>query len=326
MAHLHVSPITLWQLHEALLKAFPFEFQLEELSLFGIGEPLNNLIGASAGRSEKALKLIQFADSQNKVGPLLDRARKQNSNNEYLKKAAGDFLVHGEVEALVNTNPVPFSDPEVLRDLMAERERAVCRIVSPMPEGTGFLVGNDLVLTCFHVLRRAIHGTVQPGEIELQFGYRVLADGEEVQGEKFRLAEEWLIAQSPINELDFALVRLSEAAQGKVMGTFQGAPSRRKIDLKQHRDGEVRNTVIALQHPEGWPLKVTFGSVTGVLDRALTYTADTLPGSSGSPIILNDCVVTALHRQRHDIPSNAGIRISKIIAQLSQNKALMEEL
>lgn len=326
MAHLHVSPIILWQLHEALLKAFPFEYQLEQLSLFGVGEPLNTLIGANAGRSDKALKLIEYANSQNKIGSLLDQARKQNPNNEYLKRAAGDFLVHDEVEALVNTNPVPFSDPEVLRDLMAERERAVCRIVSPMPKGTGFLVGDDLVLTCFHVLRHVIHGTVPPGEVELQFGYRILADGEKVQGEKFRLAEEWLIAQSSINELDFALVRLSEAPQGKVVGTFHGAPSRRKIDLKQHRDGEVRNTVIALQHPEGRPLKVTFGSVTGVLDQTLAYNADTLPGSSGSPVLLNDCVVTALHRQRHDTLSNGGIRISKIIEQLSQNKALMEEL
>ena len=116
----NLAPWQIEQLNEALQKSFPFDHQLRQLSQFSLGINLNTIAGPNSPQPEKTLGLIEYASSQHKIADLLLKARELNEGSSWLKRAAGDFEFHEEVEALVRSDAVDFPDPEVLRHRMAE--------------------------------------------------------------------------------------------------------------------------------------------------------------------------------------------------------------
>ena len=78
-----------------------------------------------------------------------------------------------------------------------------------------------------------------------------------------------------------------------------------------------------LQHPqieegkETYPLKVTVGFVSGTpTTRRVTYTTNTLKGSSGSPCFRADWDLVALHHSSTEGAANEGIPFGAILGNL----------
>ena len=84
-------------------------------------------------------------------------------------------------------------------------ESRVCRLeAGGRALGTGFLVGPDAVLTCYHPLESFIMGS-QPQSLRLRFDYRVLADA--VVNEGVIVGPHflnWLIDSSPYSQIDLS--------------------------------------------------------------------------------------------------------------------------
>ena len=143
--------------------------------------------------------------------------------------------------------------------------------------GTAFLVAPDLVLTNAHVVKEI--PTLEQGGVRFHVGLQV-----EPQWRHFSAQ----IAYSPIEELDFALVRL----QSPMTGTQPVALSSEKPYPDQPAN--------ILQYPgmAGGLMQVAlrYNAIVHVDATRIYYVTDTEHGSSGSPVFNDDWRVIALHR------------------------------
>lgn len=230
---------------------------------------------------------------------------------------------------------------------LAALEGQVCRIEIPegQPQGTGFLVGPDLVLTNRHVVAHLLDGGGDPGALRARFDFARTSAGDLVrQGAVFGLADDWLLGERPHGqadltgdptdvpadgELDFALMRLAEPAGDQPRGgqAGPGNPPRGWIDLAgQGAPPVVGADVFILQHPEGSPLKLAMGRVTELAGggRRLRYDANTLGGSSGSPVFDNAFRIVGLHHAGDPnfavlASFNQAVPIAAIVAWLTEH-------
>src|SRR5262249_50807221 len=154
----------------------------------------------------------------------------------------------------VSTNPAIFSDPDAWRRAMIQAEWTVCRVEKPEGRawGTAFLVTPDLVLTNYHVALDERYGNFRshPAAVRCRFGFREPADGAPEAGVTYGLAADWEVHSSPVDRLDYALLRLARLAGEETVGDFQNAPRRgwlklRKMDVRQSQG------LFILQHPCG---------------------------------------------------------------------------
>lgn len=207
------------------------------------------------------------------------------------------------LEAIIHKANV-LAETEQWRQKMATAEARVCRIESPAGRaiGTGFLIGPDLLLTNDHVYR-----DIQWKSAVARFDYK----SANVKGQPCRFAQAAITA-SPVKELDYALLRLAERP-GDQRGWFTSAPH-------QFTPGEAQ---LILQHPGGDPLKLGAGVITGVIDYPwprITYTTNTLPGSSGSPAFTMNWELVAIHHYGREGVNNAGIPLPPIWQELQAKK------
>jgi hypothetical protein len=192
--------------------------------------------------------------------------------------------------------------------------QAVCRIEIPeeTPKGTGFLVGPDLLLTNHHVLKTRDH--VEKASV--RFDYRVDSTGVvSSPGRLFKL-DPGFYFPSDEEKLDYALVRV----QGKPLETITVPdPNPSLMDLVltgKHRGYLVlksefiteNDRVNIIQHPEGKPMKAVLTQNYVARDMSNTrvqYVADTMEGSSGSPVFNQKWEVVALHHSGTPYPPDA---------------------
>ncbi|MEV4894948.1 serine protease [Nonomuraea sp. NPDC055795] len=182
-----------------------------------------------------------------------------------------------------------------------------------IPVGTGFLVAPSLLLTNNHVLP----DQDSAGEAEVEFGAEMSIDNDPPAWTRFRLDPSAAFVTD--EDLDYTLVRVVPAADGRTAGDLYGW---NRLMARQGKivTGEPVNLV---GHPNGRLKEITIrrNELTMQLDHFLHYSADTEPGSSGSPVFNDQWEVVALHHS--GVPgedgawiANEGIRVSSILSGL----------
>jgi len=311
-------------LFDALLDAFPTESELAQMVRFG-GVTRNLAAIAGNGRlGDVVFNLLVWAEAHDKTVNLLIAARNANPTNSLLRlfaetiKLASSSPTQGELEAIV-LKSVHFQNAEQWREAMSRRELVVCRVEIPGNiYGTGFLVGPDLLMTNYHVLESVINKPTLVGEVIFRFDYKMAADGTTLRlGEQYRVADssEWLVASSLPGALDYALVRVAGAPGKQPVGGQQNAPTRGWL-VPMASKLEVGEPLFIIQHPQAAPLCFTPGSITAIASnqKYVSYSANTLPGSSGSPCFNTEWELIAIHHTG-DTTGNQGSRFSAILAQ-----------
>jgi hypothetical protein len=183
------------------------------------------------------------------------------------------------------------------RERLELAERSVGRVEIPENKaaGTGFLIASDLVLTNFHVARKI--ETLPAGT---RCGVRLGYDKEGASGSFLAFHTAWRVADSPEENLDFALIRLAVPTD---IPYIPGRPA--ELTTEQ--------AAIILQHPDGLDLRIALGTVdtTGGIPPRVYYTVDTDYGTSGSPVFTSSWELAALHRAGGSA-SNQGVPLSSI--------------
>lgn len=330
------------ELFDALLAAFPGWDELQLMARRQLDKNLAEISARSNPLTAVVLDLIVWAEAGGYLAELTDGALAQQPNNPQLKSFAATMTAATPPPAPQVTAPgtpvvpdaaakeqyerliwraVQFAGTAEFREAMIRRERAVCRVEFPEGDGqgTGFLLGRDLVITNYHVLEDFIEGREPPQAVRCRFDYQENAAGTKVSdGRVVSLAgADWLVRRSPADELDFALVRLAEPAGDDAM---TGGPTRGWLAPIAHTFS-IGESVFVIQHPKAAPLKIAAGGVAQVQDRRVQYLANTLEGSSGSPCFTSDWTLAALHRGSNGI-ANIGIPFAAILAEFQKAPAV----
>jgi endonuclease G, mitochondrial len=247
------------------------------------------------------------ADTPERVAKRLDRLSRYYGGDPLLETNGGGPAK--VLEKIINT--ADFVGARYL-DAGVAAARAVGRVNirdaagRPAGYGTGSLVSPTLLLTNHHVLPDA--ETARHSVIE--FNYQDGVDGQPLPAEVHPFDPDALFLAD--EERDFALVavratpaelarfgfnRLIEAEGKAIIGEF--------VTIVQHPRGEKKQ--VALRE----------NRIVDIPDRFLHYTADTEPGSSGSPVFNDQWEVVALHHASVPVDggfANEGIRISRVCA------------
>ncbi|MDJ0691999.1 MAG: trypsin-like peptidase domain-containing protein [Xenococcaceae cyanobacterium MO_188.B32] len=179
---------------------------------------------------------------------------------------------------------------------------STCRIEIPNPNsqedraigiGTGFLIKKNLLLTNYHVL--APNPDSDPNayvkDIMLHFGYLTSPQGEQMQGQKFKLADNPILSWSPDDELDYALL--------KVEDSILMADNLQPVQVNNKRLPSKGMGINLLHHPAGQTMKIalTPNGITWIDEGEglIQYLSDTSGGSSGCPCFSEDWQVVAIH-------------------------------
>lgn len=312
-------------LTRALVHAFPSYDDLDQLTQFKLGVPLNT-ITKDAALMTLALRVVNWTEAHDTLFPsLIAGALNQNPDNSDLQLVARSFELDegaGAFEARVLPE-LDVSDVEPWRADMMRSERATCRIeLQGEANGTGFLVGTKQVLTARHVVSSVIDGNLKLRDLTVRFDRKLRANGKTVQaGVVYDVAA----VDAHDEPLDFALLRLTRKAADESVASQPGAPQR---GFLVPEPWEFRETqpLFVIQHPSGDPLKFAAGSVTGVNvkpDR-IAHNATTAPGSSGSPVFSSDWKTIGLHHWG-GADHNRLVPLDKIAAKLRESTVAIGE-
>ena len=154
-------------------------------------------------------------------------------------------------------------------------------------KGTGFLVADSVLLTNHHVL--SSRAMAERCVVEFDYEYDDL--GRERRGKVCALEPASLFVAD--EGLDYALVAVADDSRGNPPGKTRGClPLIQETGKAQN--GESLNLI---HHPGGGRKRVTIreSRLLAVDDKTLSYSGDTLGGSSGSPVFNDQWEVVGLH-------------------------------
>lgn len=281
-------------------------------------------------------KVIEWAEDRSRTGELLRELASTIPTSATIHTIWKEFqgeviqaLGHvypssdsGEFESIV-LKSVPFENLGEWLDRMELIRHAVCRI-EPQPEtksksslegyATGFLVGPGIVLTCYHVAKKFRSKEVSL-QTRIRFDYEFGTDDPKDRSRTYSLADQWLLADSPVDQLDYAFLRLAETpGNDSNMAELQ-----RHIRVADHRF-EKDEPLLIVEHPLAEPLKLALGVVVAPTEGSrVTYTVNTDAGSSGSPCLTSSLEAVALHHWG-GANHNRGVRLGPIIKHLEETR------
>jgi hypothetical protein len=178
--------------------------------------------------------------------------------------------------------------------------------------GTAFRVGDDLLLTNWHVMHV---GATPANSVTADFGFEDDGSG----GEKTPTSVNCDVTSIRGNEADdWAIIRVTSPLDNSI-------PT---IKLSDAATPSSAAPAFIVQHPNGEAKRVAFvrNQVTDFDDRVVHYLSDTQQGSSGSPVLDENCKLIALHHAggrpqevagKPPLRKNEGIRIPRIIVGLN---------
>jgi hypothetical protein len=246
----------------------------------------------------------------------------------------------GNLERTINAM-AGFVRPADFRKGIAAAEVRTARVeIGGKPRGTGFLVGDDLLMTNWHVVEGGVDGALA------RFDHSGSDDGRPV-----KFAGDWLLAHSPHDSLgnelgpdgpadgmwDYAIVRLAEPVGAQPFGSdlADAGAERRGCFLLDWGPYEFDGTepLLILGHPEGGPAQLSYASpararFTSARNR-IRYDTNTAAGSSGSPVFNRNFRLVALHNSGNkgtEALFNQGVPIAGIGSALRAALAGKPEL
>lgn len=329
------TPTSNWmsRFRTALLASFDDpSLNMLTFDYFGPQNTFHNLAGSMGGYEYRVFELIQQARMNDWLLDLVAAARERRPKNKDLEKIAEDLGLTVVGPRLLNPTGTPleeliranakFIQPVVFREKLAVLETQICWLDIPGGGGTGFLVGPDLVVTNYHVVKRVHENLTSSTDVVCRFDYRQGADGSLLTTKKKVEVglhpQQWLVHNKPpsqfdwdptlgnaaTDETDCALIRLAEPIGKSAVGGDTAdplAPMRDWIDTQVNAPPlTAGNQVFILQHPKSEPLQLAVGTITGYNPNGtrVRYDANSKEGSSGSPCFDADLQLVALHHAR----------------------------
>ncbi|WP_084627253.1 trypsin-like peptidase domain-containing protein [Mesorhizobium sp. LSHC422A00] len=333
----------------ALLAAFNRQ-SLDRLLRDNNRQSLDELV-KPAGLRDQVDELIEVAEEEGWLSGLISDAEGASANARIKNIRADLALVQnlpsvrgGTLERTVN-KAAGFANFEDWLEKITERRGWICRIEDPRDPrkalGTGFLVGPDLVLTNYHVVRDYLPGPgggspkVDTSQLACRFDFSTeqpQLDGTVVPV----VTESPFLSFAPFSrfdpgdrggvpapeEADYALLRISRKI---------GDEGKRKWNLLSNMVPRPAppDTLIILQHPEGSPLKLAIGTVLELNENEtrLRYSTNTEGGSSGSPCFNFNLQLVALHHggdpdRSRAAEFNQGVPVEWIVDHIRKNPKL----
>ena len=185
------------------------------------------------------------------------------------------------------------------------------------------MISPRLFMTNQHVIKTAMDAR----DLKAQFAYETSTTGQDLVSVDVRFDPDEFFWCSPKHELDVSIVAVDIRAADNIV-RFGWAPLSSALD--KHAIGDF---VTVIQHPGGARKQVALreNRILGRGKKGITlhYSADTVSGSSGSPVYNDQLDLIALHhawggdneKEYEDgtaVPdaSNEGIRISSIVEAL----------
>ena len=335
------------QLSQALVDAFTAQ-GLARMVRFKLSRKLEAFTGYGNGADLEAIvfELVGAAERGGWLGELVMGAREAAPGNALLLAFTQPLgltsLGPRELERIIRPDH-EMLEPGLFREQLGAHEPRVCRIETTLRGrsgfGTGFLITPDVVMTNFHVVEALVAAGSNAGAA--RFDYRNLyQDGKLIrtqEGRRVAFHEKWLVDSSPNSGrdgapvaecLDYALVRLAEAAGNDSLNGAVGAEARRRgwVRIPRERQTyEVGSPIYILQHPSAEPLKLAMDKQLGLFEGSarVRYTTNTERGSSGSPCFTQGWVLTALHHSGdpdfdagHEAAYNEGMPIGGIVEMM----------
>lgn len=186
---------------------------------------------------------------------------------------------------------------------------AVCKLEYTGSDGreyvaSGFMISDNLLMTNHHVFSNPEEAKTANALFRFEKG-----DNGVFLNPKIYTADPDIFFMTN-SELDFSIVYLKNSP-GSKHGT---------ITLKKRHDKVLLfERVNIIQHPAGQDKKISLqdNKVVTFFESKLHYLADTMGGSSGSPVFNNDWELVALHHAG-STTHNVGIRISAICSKIEQ--------
>ncbi|MGA3797735.1 trypsin-like serine peptidase [Pseudomonas fluorescens] len=149
----------------------------------------------------------------------------------------------------------------------------VGRVVTPGGYGTGWLIGDDLIITNNHVLDHE----PDPETCWIEFNYETNWKGESAPVDRYSLVK---LLKTQSGALDYSIIKV-EGRPGEKYG-FNDIKDAKRPSL----DSAATLYPVIVQHPSGGfkQIALTDNYLKLVKDGLCWYTTDTEPGSSGSPV------------------------------------------
>jgi hypothetical protein len=223
-----------------------------------------------------------------------------------------DGVTHSQFEKITGTQntllPISFLETGLRRSM------AVARVITPDGMGTGFLITSDnLFITNNHV----IADRASAASTKVQFNYQKNEKGANAKYAEFD-TDPSVFHTSPKD--DWTIIKI-KGDPVKKYGWLPLAP----VEINKNEFVNI------IQHPGGEhkQIGIYHNLVTFVDGRIIQYLTDTLPGSSGSPVLNTKWEVVGLHHSGGWLPEpgkgspvlrNEGININLIIKALNKLK------
>jgi Effector-associated domain 1/Trypsin-like peptidase domain len=335
------------KLAAALRDAFRTRVDLARMLWYKVGRNLDDYAG-TGGLNSGVFELIRDADAYGWLAELLDGAIRQNPRNPPLNEFYEQYHIalsapaRSQLQSIIKPK-VPSFDFEPWVAWLIQTGRQVCLIriqTRPIPKsGTGFLIGPNVVMTAYHVLKETVADAespvprIGPEAVSFTFDYVVLSDGLTInQGVSYKLSgsiRDWLLFASPgsrfdenideggqlpsQNELDCVIVKLD--------GQFEQSRGWIPLDVAD-LDLRPHDPLMILHHPAKSPLRfaIDSDSVTGVNENGtrVQYRLNTVGGSSGAPCFDSGQTLVAIHQRGDEVQqkANQGVPVATISANL----------
>lgn len=292
-----------------LIKHLDSEGRVDELFAAALKrKPGNPKLKAIASKiaAEAKVQHKQLAEQLTReFGENLDDRIAPEALNEILTNSA--LSTNSGLQALVTRVPNLETGQKVgaWEELMKVSKTRVCAI-SGKRNGTGFLVGENRIITNEHVIADGEN----LDEFELVFDLRDGVDRQSLP--KFKPANR--LAMSVRTELDYTIVELDRVPDE----TTDGPRDYFKV---RPRGFVMHDPVSILGHPNNDPIRFSFGvvlSLHGFMGR-VAYTANTAGGMSGSPVFTENWDLVAMHHHGEVDMNNNGIPMKNILKHLNDN-------